>query len=115
MIVKALGNSLKAFYFYLATWTRPIIERRCKEFFDFKEEIEMGKFARIIDRIVTVWTILVDLFVGFIMSAFAVAAMFQDMYSDIWRSVGLTLTAVVTVNVINFVIKIFLRSFPKKK
>lgn len=75
----------------------------------------MGKFAKVIDRIVTIWTIILDMAVGGIYSIFAVAAMFEDMYSGIWQSVWLSLVAVVTVNLINFIAKLFLRSFPKKK
>lgn len=76
----------------------------------------MGKFAKLIDKIITIWTILIDMIVGTILSAFAIIITFADItyYSTTWHSIGLCIVGIVMVNIINFVTKIFLRSFSKK-
>ena len=75
----------------------------------------MGKFARLIDKLVTIWIILVDMIVGLILSAFTVAVMFQDLYyyDKLWNNMGLAVASLVIVNAVNFGIKVFLRSFKK--
>lgn len=74
----------------------------------------MGKFGKFMDRVITIWTIVFNMVVGFILSAFAIAAMFNDMYwSDTWNSLLLSVVSIVMVNIINFAIKVLLRSFKK--
>ena len=75
----------------------------------------MGKFGKLVDRIVTIWTILFNIVVGAILSAFAVAILFADLYSysNCWNGLGLSIIAAIVVNATNFAIKVFLRSFKK--
>ena len=75
----------------------------------------MGKFGKFVDRLVTIWTILVNIAVGAILSVFSVVILFTDLYSYIncWNGLGLAVIAIVIVDAINLMIKIFLRSFKK--
>ena len=75
----------------------------------------MGKIARFFDKMVTIWTILFDIVIGGILSVFAVAILFADLYSygNCWNGLGLSVIAIVIVNAVNFAVKIFLRSFKK--
>lgn len=75
----------------------------------------MGKFGKIVDRIITIWTILFDIVIGGILSAFAVAILFADLYSYVncWNGLGLAVISAIVVNATNFTVKIFLRSFKK--
>lgn len=75
----------------------------------------MGKLGKFMDKLVTIWTILFDIVIGGILSAFAVAILFADLYSysNCWNGLGLSVIAAIVVNAMNFAIKVFLRSFKK--
>ena len=75
----------------------------------------MGKLGKFMDKLVTIWTILFDVVIGGILSAFAVAILFADLYSysNCWNGLGLSVIAAIAVNAMNFAIKVFLRSFKK--